>query len=135
MAMVESVVTTTTARITSRSLSLVFGRTEAMASAADAPQTPTEPPERRPNSRLRPSSRASSAPTIRVVAMPTTTMPIGTTPSAAICSTVIRAPSRATPVLSTAFEANSIPGMQRPSSCRKWKVMPNRSANSMTGAL
>ena len=47
--MVESVVTTTTARITSRSLSLVFGRTEAMASAAEAPQMPTEPPESTPN--------------------------------------------------------------------------------------
>ncbi len=66
--------------------------------------------------------------------MPTISMAIGTTPRLAICSTVIRAPSRATPVRSTAFEANSMPGMQRPSSCRKWKVMPNRSANSITGA-
>ena len=66
---------------------------------------------------------------------PATTMAIGTGPSATICSTVIRAPSRATPVRRMAFEANSMPGMQRPSSCRKWKVMPNSRANSMTGAL
>ena len=133
--MVESAVTTTTARITSRSLSLVLGRTEAMASAAEAPQIPTEPPESTPKLRLKPRARASSRPTRSVVVTPATTMATGTGPRATICSTVIRAPSRATPVRRMAFEANSMPAMQRPSSCRTWKVMPNRSANSITGAL
>ena len=114
---------------------MVLGRTEAIASAAEAPQMPTDPPESTPKLRLCPSRRASSIPINTVVVTPAITMAMGTGPSAMICSTVIRAPSRATPVRSTALEANSMPGMQRPSSCRKWKVMPNRSANSITGAL
>ena len=69
-----------------------------------------------------------------VVETPTTTMMIGIAPRPRIWPAVIRAPSNATPSRSTAFDENSMPATQRPSSCRKWKAMPNSSANSITGA-
>ncbi len=135
MATVESAVTTTTVRMVSRSESLSRGRTEAMARAAEAPQMPTAPPDSTPNARDRPRRGATSRPSVMVESTPTTTMRIGAGPRLMICSAVTRAPSKATPRRSTALDENSMPATQRPSSCRKWKAMPSRRPNSITGAV
>ncbi len=70
-----------------------------------------------------------------VVSTPTMTVAMGMTPSPTIWEMVIFAPSRATPSRSTVLDENSIPGMQRPSSCRKWKAIPISRAKSITGAV
>ena len=135
IAIVDSAVTLTTVRMVSRSLVSLRGKTEAMASAAEAPQIATAPPERTPNIDDRPMRRAKRNPNRIVVATPTITVATGHGPSEAIWLSVTRTPSKPTPSRSTDREANSMPATQRPSSCRKWKAMPNSSANSMTGAV
>ena len=106
-----------------------------MASAAEAPQIATAPPERTPNIDDRPMRRARRKPNRIVVATPTITVATGHGPREAIWLSVMRTPSKPTPSRSTDRDANSMPATQRPSSCRKWNAMPNRSANSMTGAV
>ncbi len=135
MARVERAVTTTTVRMVSRSLSLPRGRTEAIARAADAPQIPTAPPDNRPKARDWPSLLDTRTPKAMVVPTPKKTVTIGMTPRPRIWEAVMRAPSSATPSRSTALEENSMPATQRPSSCRKWKAMPSRRENSITGAV
>ena len=119
IASVDSAVTLTTVRMVSRSLFSSRGKTEAIASAAEAPQIATAPPESTPNKEVRPRRRASNMPNTIVVATPTMTVATGQSPSEAICTKVIRTPSKATPTRSTVREENSIPATQRPSSCRK----------------
>ena len=106
-----------------------------MASAAEAPQMPTAPPDRMPNERVRPSQRAAKAPRVMVEVTATTTVAMGIRPRPTIWLTVIFAPSRATPMRRMDLDENSIPATQRPSSCRKWNAMPSSRANSMTGAV
>ena len=106
-----------------------------MARAAEAPQMPTAPPDSTPNRDFSPRARAASQPKPMVVVTPTITVRIGMAPRPMIWLTVIRAPSSATPIRRMVLDEASIPGMQRPSSCRKWKAMPISRANSMTGAV
>ena len=119
----------------SRSEFSVFGSTEEIARAADAPQIATAPPVRMPKSHLRPNSRASSRPAPMVIATHATTSMMGPVPSAKICDSVTRTPSRATPTRSSRLDVKLIPGTQRPSTARKWNAMPSSSANSITGAV
>ena len=135
MASVDKAVTLITVRIVSRSLVSSRGRTEAIASAAEAPQTATAPPERTPNIGDKPRRRANKSPIRMVVATPTITVATGHAPSEAIWLSVMRTPSRPTPRRRMERDENSIPATHRPSSCRKWNAMPNMSANSMTGAV
>jgi hypothetical protein len=119
----------------SRSRVSLRGRTEAIASAAEAPQIATAPPERTPNIGDKPSRRASRNPNTIVVVTPTITVATGQAPSEAIWPSVMRTPSRPTPTRNTERDVNSMPATHRPSSCRKWNAIPNRSANSITGAV
>ena len=70
MATVERVVTVTTVTIVAFSVSRLFGNTLEIASAADAPQIPTEPPLIMPNARVLPNARASNKPADRDNTMP-----------------------------------------------------------------
>jgi hypothetical protein len=58
----------------------------------------------------------------------------GVQPSSAIWPTVMRRPSKATPVRSTWRAANSMPAAQGPPSDRKFIAVPSSRANSITGA-
>ncbi len=64
----------------------------------------------------------------------TTTITTGFQPSAAICASVRRRPSKATPRRSTVRAVYSMPGLHWPSPDRKFRAMPSNSANSITGA-
>lgn len=128
MATVDSVVTPTTVRMVLRSLVSFFGITADSASAAEAPQIATAPPVSRPRSRCRPSARASSPPAQITSPTAASTVSTGPSPRSPTCSSVMRAPSSATPRRSTVRAANSIPGRQRPSSLRKCSDMPNSKA-------
>jgi hypothetical protein len=113
---VLSVVTPITVKMVSRSL-MPFsprGSTEEMASAAEAPQMPTEPPVRIPKSRLKPRRRASKAPNRMVSVTPHTVSTSGLGPSLKTSSTVMRAPRRATPIPRMVREEKATPGMHRP---------------------
>jgi len=66
---------------------------------------------------------------------PATTSAMAGPPSAASISTLIRAPSSATPSRSTVRAVKPIPGAVRvPSSARKFSARPRSSASSMAGA-
>ena len=101
MANVDITVTPMTASSVKRSLSLVCGNTDDMASAADAPQMATAPPVSKPCSRVAPSQRASSTPIKMVSATAAATVKAVSIPSLATCPNVMRAPSSATPQRST----------------------------------
>ncbi len=132
--MVEKVVTTTTVKITSLSRAPSrLGRTEAMASAADAPQMPTAPPVSSPNRAGKRRDLARNTPTPMVVATPRIARRIGAGPSIIASDTVMRTPSNATPNRRTVREVKSMPGLQAPSTDRKLKAMPRSRAKSMTG--
>ena len=75
----------------------VRGSTAAMASAAEAPQIATAPPVSRPSAVDCFMARASHAPKAMVSSTATMISSTAVPPSAAICSSVMRAPSRATP--------------------------------------
>ncbi|MOA43459.1 hypothetical protein D3C78_1656200 [compost metagenome] len=92
------------------------------------------PPVSMPNSREKPRNFAAITEAAMVNTTRITTSTIGFQPSAAICSRVMRMPSRATPMRSTVRAVNSTPTLQGPSSARKFKAMPSSKANSMTGA-
>src|ERR1700759_5497235 len=106
IAIVESAVTLTTVRIVSRSLVSLRGRTEAMATAAEAPQIATAPPERTPNIDDRPIRRARRNPNRIVVATPPTTVATGHGPREAIWLSGIRTPSKPTPSRCTDRDVN-----------------------------
>ncbi|MNP53811.1 hypothetical protein D3C76_1483180 [compost metagenome] len=55
-------------------------------------------------------------------------------PRPAICSRVMRMPSKATPRRSTVRAVNSIPALHLPSVLRKFSASPSNRANSITGA-
>jgi len=63
-----------------------------------------------------------------------TTSSTGCQPSATTCAAVMRRPSSATPQRSTWRDVNSMPGLQAPSTERKFIAIPRISANSITGA-
>lgn len=81
----------------------------------------------------RPSSRAPSRPKRIVRTTPVMTKAISDAPRPISSSTLMRAPSSATPKRRTLRAVTFIPGTQRPSSARKWKAMPRRSAISIAG--
>lgn len=105
-----------------------------MASAADAPQIPTAPPDNSPKKVLKPINLATMMPNVMLATTEITTMATGCQPRACTCMAVMRRPSRATPQRSTRLATNSMPGLQRPSCDRKLMAMPSSRANSMTGA-
>ena len=109
MAVVDSTVTPTTASRVKRSFSLVWGSTEEIAMAAEAPQMPTEPPDKMPSSIGRPSQRASSnpVPIVRATAS-TSTMPT-LMPRCDTWPSVMRIPSSATPIRSTVLAQKVMP--------------------------
>lgn len=128
--------TAITVKMVSRSwFGSVFGSTEAIASAAEAPQIATAPPASSPKGSDRPDSRASTTPPAMVSTTPARMTNTTSNPAAAICWTVIPSPSSATPKRSSRREANSMPGsVGAPGSARKAKAMPSSSAISITGA-
>ena len=85
---VDRAVTEMTVKIVSRSLSAVRGSTAAIASAADAPQIPTAPPDRVPNWAGRRSTRATSLPRKIVDGIATRTVMIGSVPRLVISAIV-----------------------------------------------
>ncbi|MNJ77307.1 hypothetical protein D3C77_747680 [compost metagenome] len=87
-----------------------------------------------PNSRWKPSALAATTETRMVTTTTITTNATGFQPRPAICSRVIRIPSRATPIRRTARAVNSMPALHLPSSERKFNAMPSSNANSITGA-
>ena len=111
MAMVDNTVTATTANKVNRSFALVCGNTAAMASAADAPQMATDPPDKIPSSRLRPSLRAHHTPITMVSTRADRTIRPTSTPSRPTCSIVMRAPKRATPMRNTVRAQKSTPSL------------------------
>ena len=109
MAVVDSTVTPTTASSVKRSFSFVCGSTEEMAMAADAPQMPTEPPDRMPSSIGRLSQRASSKPEPIVRATASTSITPTLMPSCETWPRVMRMPSSATPTRSTVLAQKLMP--------------------------
>ncbi|MCY1364381.1 hypothetical protein D9M69_511810 [compost metagenome] len=131
---VDSADTPTTVNSVARSFSGCGGSAAASASAAEAPQIAVAPPLSRPNSTLKPISRATTIDTPMVSASDTATSSTGRQPSATTCAAVMRNPSSATPQRSTWRAVNSMPGLHGPSAERKFIAMPRMSANSITGA-
>ncbi|MNO00028.1 hypothetical protein D3C81_2198220 [compost metagenome] len=87
-----------------------------------------------PNRRRNPRALAAITETPMVTTTRITTRATGFQPSAAICSRVIRMPSKATPMRNTVRAVNSMPALQVPSPARKFRAMPSSKANNMTGA-
>ena len=85
MATVLMIVTEITVSRVSRSLSSCFGKTAAMAKAAEAPQMATAPPVRIPCSRRKPSALERCAPATMAATTPDTVRTIGNHPRLAIC--------------------------------------------------
>src|SRR3954462_13824977 len=125
IAIVLSTVTPSTVKIRLRSECSFFGRTAAIAMAADAPQIATAPPVRSAKRHPRLNSRAPSIPNRMVRTTPAATKQRTPNPRLAISSTLIRIPRSATPKRRTPFALTAIPGTQRPSSARKWKTIPS----------
>ncbi|MNE37078.1 hypothetical protein D3C80_1309160 [compost metagenome] len=132
--MVDSADTPITVNRVARSFCGWLGSAAASASAAEAPQMAVAPPVSMPNRRWKPSALAATTDTLMVTATRITTSATGFQPSPAICSRVMRMPSRATPMRSTVRAVNSMPALHLPSADRKLSAMPSSRANSMTGA-
>ena len=128
IAAVDSTVTPATVKISSRSDFSSRGSTAAIAIAAEAPQMAVAPPVRMPRRRDKPSSRAATMPNAIVTAIAATIMPPWYHPSAPICSTVIRAPSSATPSRRMRLAAKSTPGLATPSLATVFNAMPSSNA-------
>ena len=115
MAIVESAVTPATVKTSSRSESRRAAAPMAIAIAAEAPQIAVAPPVSTPKRRDCPKTRAATMPK----AMVATTAPTMTSPCSSRAppswSTVMRAPSRATPKRSTRRAAKSTPAFALPS--------------------
>ena len=124
MLMVESTVTPTTASRVKRSLSLVCGSTDEMASAAEAPQIATAPPESKPSSRGRFIHLASSRPAAIVSTTASTIASADQGPSLATWLKVMRAPRRATPIRKRIRPQKSMPGLVRAMPFKKWNERP-----------
>ncbi|MNH44741.1 hypothetical protein D3C79_1069920 [compost metagenome] len=82
---------------------------------------------------MKPRARAASIDTTMVTTTDTTTISTGCQPSATICSSEIRKPSKATPTRRISRALKSIPALLGPAA-RKFMAMPSKSANSITGA-
>ncbi|MCY1409540.1 hypothetical protein D9M71_248910 [compost metagenome] len=111
-----------------------LGRAAARASAAEAPQIAVAPPVSMPKMRLKPKTLAATTETAMVATTTITTNATGFQPSVAICSSVMRIPSRATPRRRTVRAVNSIPALHLPSPARKFIAIPSSNANNITGA-
>ena len=105
-----------------------------MAMAADAPQIATAPPVSSARRHPRPSIRAPASPNRIVAKTPAMTRAIGSQPSPATRSALMRTPSNATPIRRIVWPDRSMPGTQRPSSARKPNAMPSSRASSIAGA-
>lgn len=79
-------------------------------------------------------SRASAMPKRSVPTTPASSSAIMPQPSDSSISTLIRAPSTATPKRSTVRAVKATPGAVGPSSPRKLSAMPKSSAISIEGA-
>ena len=88
-----SAVTPITVNTVSRSWFSPLGKTEEIASAAEAPQIATAPAVRMPNGRLIPATRAPTTPNRMVSVTAAITMITGVGPSFMISEIVICAPS------------------------------------------
>jgi len=110
MANVLNVVTPTTVRIVWRSESLLLPSTEAIASAAEAPQIATAPADNIAKSRGSFSMRAMTVPIASVMMTPPTTIPAVSIPRLSTSPHVILAPSSATPNRRILLELKRIPG-------------------------
>ena len=108
-----------TVNTVSRSWCSLLGRTEEMASAADAPQIATAPAVKIPNGRPSPAARAPTIPNRMVSVTAETTMTTGMGPSFMISEIVICAPNSPTATRSTRLDAISMPAAHTPSCERK----------------
>ena len=126
--MVDSAVTPATVKTSSRSEFSSRGSTVAMAIAAEAPHIAVAPPVSTPKRRDWPKTRAASIPKTMVATTAATMTSPFFHPSAASWSTVMRAPSRATPKRSTRRAAKSTPAFALPSMASELSAMPMRSA-------
>ncbi|MDT4881218.1 hypothetical protein FQZ97_1170520 [compost metagenome] len=111
-----------------------LGSAAASARAAEAPQIAVAPPVSMPNRRWKPRALAATTETRMVTTTRVTTSATGFQPRPAICSRVMRMPSRATPMRSTVRAVNSMPALHWPSPARKFSAIPSSRANSSTGA-
>ena len=133
MAIVERTVTPTTTRRVNRSFSFVFGRTEATAKAAEAPQIPTDPPAINPKSGDSFKSLAKKNPKATVAATANITINPVFKPIAPISANVIRIPRNATPKRRTVLAQKSIPDFTASLRYKKWSDKPISNAYNNWG--
>ncbi len=119
IAIVLSAVTAMTVNAVSRSWVSVFGNTEEIANAAEAPQIATAPAVKMPNGRLKPAARALNTPNRMVSVTAPITMITEVVPSFMISPMVICAPRSPTATRRMRLEANSMPATHAPSCERK----------------
>ena len=107
--------------------------TAAIAAAAEAPQIATAPAVKTPNRRRRPVKEAQISPNTMVRVTAHATPSIVRNPRPIICSNVMRAPSKATPIRRMERDDSPTPGAKRDSAEMKLKAIPRSSANRTVG--
>ena len=114
MANVDSTVTPTTAIKVERSLSRVGDSTEEMAMAAEAPQMPTAPPDKKPSDAGRLKARANKRPEAMVRQTANTKTKPTLVPKCVTWFKVMRTPNSATPNQSTVRAQKLMPSLLSP---------------------